>query len=322
MSATSRVEPKLDLIVAGKAVVADDVVELTLRDPSDRQLPAWEPGAHIDLVLGPDLVRQYSLCGDPDDRSCFRVAVLREPNGRGGSEYVHTALEVGESIRIAGPRNHFRLVDAKSYLFIAGGIGVTPIIPMVRAAAARGARWCLLYGGRTRASMAFGADLVVEYADRVALRPQDETGLLDLAGALDGLDLADEPAVYCCGPEALLLAAEQCCAERGIAVHVERFAPKAIVVDEPERSFEVDLAQSGTTVRVAADQTIVAALEAARFEVPTSCEEGTCGTCETRVLGGVPDHRDSLLTPEEQAANDTMMVCVSRANTPRLVLDL
>ncbi len=315
-------EPDRDVVVAGKEAVAEGVVRLTLRAADGGPLPAWEPGAHLDLVCG-DLVRQYSLCGDPADRTALQVAVLREPAGRGGSAYVHDVLAAGDQVRIRGPRNHFPLVEAKRYLFLAGGVGITPILPMVAAAERAGADWRLVHGGRTRASMAFTAELATAHPDRVTLVPQDEQGLLDLDALLGEPDPAT--AVYCCGPEPLLLAVEQRCAQWPAgALHVERFAPKAGATDGPSGSFEVELAGSGAVLTVPADRSVLDVVEEAGVPVLSSCREGTCGTCETGVLDGEVDHRDSLLTDDEQAANDTMFICVSRAagSCPRLVLDL
>ncbi|MFC8529912.1 PDR/VanB family oxidoreductase [Nocardia sp. NPDC057227] len=307
------------LRVTGREPLADGVVAITLADPSGAEVPAWEPGAHIDVELG-DIVRQYSLCGDPDDRSELRIAVLREPDGRGGSEYVHDKLAIGDEIGIAGPRNHFALTEAPSYLFVAGGIGITPLLPMLRAVRRAGRPWRLLYGGRSHGSMAFADDLAAEFPEQVAVRPQDEHGLLDLAAALDGA--AGGAAVYCCGPEPLLAAIE---AERrdrvAVTLHVERFAPKRIEA-APAGAFEVELARSGTVIQVAATESVLDALHRGGADVDFSCREGTCGTCEVAVLRGTPEHRDSVLTEDEQAAGDAMMVCVSRSATPRLVLDL
>ncbi|MEV5297696.1 PDR/VanB family oxidoreductase [Amycolatopsis methanolica] len=314
-------EVELDVLLERKEELAAGVVRLTLRHPAGDPLPEWEPGAHLDLVLGEGMVRQYSLCGDPADRGVLQVAVLREPDGRGGSAWVHDRLSTGDTVRVRGPRNHFRLVDSPRYLFVAGGIGITPIVPMIVRAEASGADWRLVYGGRSRASMAFREELVARYGDRVEIRPQDETGLLDL-GELLGAP-RDGVAVYCCGPEPLLAAVEQRCAvwPPG-SLHVERFSPKAGADAGERTTFEVELAASGRTVTVPPDKSILAAVEEAGVSVLSSCQEGTCGTCETPVLDGVPDHRDSLLTDEERAANDTMMICVSRSCGPRLVLDL
>ncbi|QRP43646.1 PDR/VanB family oxidoreductase [Amycolatopsis sp. FDAARGOS 1241] len=306
---------ELDVVLAAKEHLADGVVRLTLRDPAGAALPAWAPGAHLDLVLGPDLVRQYSLCGDPADRSVLQVAVLREPAGRGGSAHVHEKLAGGETLRVRGPRNHFALEPAPRYLFVAGGIGITPLVPMIAAAEAAGAEWRLLYGGRTRASMAFAEELRETYGDRVELVPQDERGLLDLDAALAA---APDAAVYCCGPEPLLAAMEQRCAPGSL--HVERFTAKPDT--EPKAAFEVQLAQSGRTLEVPADRSILSVVEESGVPVLSSCHEGTCGTCETGVLEGTPDHRDAVLTAAEREAGDVMMICVSRCAGARLVLDL
>ncbi len=305
--------------VGRKEPVADGVVALTLRHPDGAPLPAWEPGAHVDLELRPGMVRQYSLCGDPADRATWRVAVLREPAGRGGSAYVHDHLRPGDRMRIAGPRNTFALVEAKRYVFIAGGVGITPILPMLAAAERSTSDWRLVYGGRTRASMAFREPLGREYGDRVGVRPQDETGLLDLDALLS--EPEEGIAVYCCGPEPLLAAVERRCARWPVgALHVERFVPRPDAA--PRAAFEVELARSGRVLAVPPDRSVLEVVEAAGVAVLSSCREGTCGTCETDVLAGAPEHRDSLLTPEERAAGETMMICVSRSKGGRLVLDL
>ena len=309
---------ELDLLVRDRERLADGVVGLTLSHPAGEPVPAWAPGAHLDVVLGPDLVRQYSLCGDPAERRTLRVAVLHEPAGRGGSAYVHERLLPGDKVRVRGPRNNFPLVPAPRYRFVAGGIGITPLLPMVAEAQSRGADWHLTYGGRTRASMAF-LDELRRYGDRVVVRPQDEYGLLDLAVALGEPD--PRTAVYCCGPEPLLAAVEQrCAAWPPGALHVERFSARP--VDGPDTAFEIQLASDGRTLAVPAGCSVLSVLEQAGLAVLSSCREGTCGTCETGVRDGVPDHRDSLLSEAERAANDVMMICVSRSRTQRLVLDL
>ena len=305
-----------ELVIGRREFAADGVLALTLRHPLGEPLPDWEPGAHVDVVLGPGLERQYSLCGDPSDRTGWRIAVLREADGRGGSAHVHEQLGQGHKVRVRGPRNHFALKPAPRYRFIAGGIGITPILPMLAAAEAAGAEWSLLYGGRTRRSMAFTEELS-RYGDRVTVAPQDESGLLDLASVLDGVP--EGTLVYCCGPGPLLDAVQARC-PAGL-LHLERFTPKEQETGE-NTGFEVELARSGTTVTVPADVSVLDAVRAAGVEVLYSCTEGTCGTCETDVLDGTPDHRDSVLTDEEQEAGETMMICVSRCRGRRLVLDL
>ncbi|WP_328690416.1 PDR/VanB family oxidoreductase [Streptomyces phaeochromogenes] len=308
-----------ELVVERRDLAAEGVLALTLRHPLGEELPAWEPGAHIDVVLGPDLERQYSLCGDPADRHSWRVAVLREPDGRGGSAHVHGQLEAGDKVRVRGPRNHFALQPSPRYRFVAGGIGITPILPMLAEAEAAGAEWTLLYGGRTRNSMAFAEELSL-YGDKVRFAPQDESGLLDLAAEL-GTPQSDTP-VYCCGPGPLLDAVEERCAEwpKG-SLHVERFQPK-VQETGADTEFEVVLERSGHTLTVPADVSVLDTVRSAGVEVLFSCTEGTCGTCETDVLEGTPDHRDSVLTDEEREAGETMLICVSRCRGKRLVLDL
>ncbi|MFF7880897.1 PDR/VanB family oxidoreductase [Streptomyces sp. NPDC020794] len=305
-----------ELVVDSREFVADGVLCLTLRHPLGEELPAWEPGAHIDVVLGVGLERQYSLCGDPADGRAWRIAVLREANGRGGSSYVHEQLGVGDKVRVRGPRNHFALAPAARYRFVAGGIGITPILPMLAAAEAAGAEWTLLYGGRTRDSMAFTGELE-RYGDRVTVAPQDECGLLELDSVLTGVP--EGTLVYCCGPGPLLDAVEARCPD-GL-LRVERFRPK-VQETGGDSEFEVELARSGRTLTVPADVSVLDTVRGAGVEVLFSCTEGTCGTCETDVLEGTPDHRDSVLTDQEREAGETMLICVSRCLGKRLVLDL
>ena len=323
---TTHDEVNLGLRVVGRKAGADGVVVLELADRFGAPLPAWSPGAHIDVRMPGDLVRQYSLCGDPANGSVWRIGVFREPDGRGGSAFVHDQVRVGDYLDIRGPRNNFELLPATRYVFIAGGIGVTPLLPMARTARRAGSAWEFHYGGRSRTSMAFVDDLDAlqlenDHLARVSLYPQDEVGLIDL----DSILAPPRPGtlIYCCGPEALLEAVERCCAQWPAGtLHVERFAPKDAGEPVFSGTFEVELAASGVTLKVPPDKSILEVVREAGIMVPFSCQEGTCGTCETPVLEGAIDHRDSLLSPEEQAENDTMFVCVSRAACPRVVLDL
>ena len=306
--------------VTGKRVEADGVVTLTLVAPDGRRLPDWTPGAHIDLLLANGATRQYSLCGDRWNAHSYRVGVLREPAGRGGSAYVHDVVDVGDLVGIGGPRNNFPLVPAASYLFVAGGIGITPILPMIAQAELVGADWRLLYGGRTRASMAYLHELE-RYGERVEVVPQDERGLLDLAAFLG--EPRDGARVYACGPAPLLAAlAVVTAAWPAHTVRTERFVARETGAPARAGAFEVELARSGATVTVGPEQSVLDALQAEGVEVLSSCRQGTCGTCETDVLAGVPDHRDSILDDDERAAGDCMFVCVSRSCGDRLVLDL
>jgi ferredoxin-NADP reductase len=316
-------EVEADLAVRRREMVADGVVTLTLARPDGGDLPEWTPGAHIDLVLAESLARQYSLCGTTSDRTEWRVGILLDPKSRGGSQFVHEQVLEGSTIRVRGPRNHFPLVNSPRYQFVAGGIGVTPILTMIEAAEARGADWRLLYGGRERASMGF-LDELERHGERVTVYPQDELGMLDLAGALGAP--APDTLVYCCGPEGLLAAVEEACRQwpEG-SLHLERFSAKP-ASDKPSpdalETFEVVCQRSGVTLTVGPDQTIYDVIEAADIDVLASCMEGVCGTCEVEVLEGEVDHRDSVLSEAERAANDGMMICVSRSRSERLVLDI
>ncbi|MFT3866546.1 MAG: PDR/VanB family oxidoreductase [Solirubrobacterales bacterium] len=313
-------EIDLDLVVSARRQPAAGVVELELRDPRGGRLPAWAPGAHVDVILPNGSARQYSLCGDPGDRSTWRLGVLLEREGRGGSRHIHEQLHEGAAVATRGPRNNFELLPAARYVFIAGGIGVTPIVPMAAAAAAAGADWTLLYGGRSLGTMAFREELAA-HGERVAIRPEDEHGLLDLAGALG--EPRDDTLIYCCGPAPLLEAVERAAAHWPAgALHLERFAAKEMGAPENEDSFEVELLASGMTITVPPDKSILECVDEAGIYTVSSCQEGTCGSCETVVLEGTPEHRDSLMTPAEQQASETMMICVSRSRCPRLVLDL
>lgn len=289
----------LRLLVASREEAADGVVQLRLEG---RDLPRWEPGAHLDLVLPSGLVRQYSLCGDPADTSSYTVATRLVADGRGGSREVHEQVAEGMELEVRGPRNRFPLVEAPSYVFVAGGIGITPILPMLRALP-DGVEWRLLYCGRSRESMPFVAEL--EGLDQVTVA----VGTPELGA----LDVPEGAAVYCCGPEGLMAAVE----ERFPQVRLERFTPRATA---PGAAFEVELRRSGRTLTVPADSSVLAAV---RRELPNtlySCEQGFCGTCQQRVLEGEVDHRDELLTDAERG--DSMLICVSRARSERLVLDL
>ncbi|MGW7430940.1 PDR/VanB family oxidoreductase [Streptomyces sp. NPDC054861] len=305
------------VLATGRTEPAEGVVQLRLEGTG---LPAWQPGAHIDLVLPSGRVRPYSLCGDPADTDAYTVAtrlIEEERGGRGGSREVHEQLHVGAEVEIRGPRNRFPLVDAPAYVFVAGGIGVTPVLPMLRAAAAAGADWRLLYCGRSRATMPYLAEierLAGEAAgDRLTVVAEDESGLPDLGF------LADTPprtAVYCCGPDGLMDAVTAAL-PAGQVPRLERFSPAAIAAGG---AFEVELRRSGRTLTVAAGQSVLAAVRAEVPGVSYSCEQGFCGTCRLGVLEGEVDHRDELLTDAERA--DSMLICVSRCAGERLVLDL
>ena len=322
MSQNGHAEPEFDVVVTERRDEAEDVVVLRLARPDGAGMPEWQPGAHIDLVLDRGLVRQYSLTGSASSgESSWEIAVLREHHGRGGSQWIFDSLQAASKARVRGPRNHFALEPAPNYLFVAGGIGITPIRAMVAAAERAGIPWRLLYGGRRASSMAYVDELVSNYGDKVLIRPEDQFGLLDLAGFVTAAPPGTK--LYCCGPEPLLAAAErQCTTEVACDLRIERFSARPAEPDIVDRECEVELAQTGVTLTVEPGVSILAAAEEAGAFVTSSCEEGTCGSCETAVLAGIPEHRDSVLNAQQRAAGDTMMICVSRCAGGKLVLDL
>ncbi|MGJ9413217.1 PDR/VanB family oxidoreductase [Aeromicrobium sp. CF4.19] len=325
-----------DVQVVAVHRVADDVVHLVLEPTGPHSLEPWSPGAHIDVEIQPGLVRQYSLCGASGDTDAYEIAVLHSRDGRGGSTGVHR-LKAGAHLRISAPRNDFELRESGRYLFVAGGIGITPLLPMIEMAAARGADWTLVYGGRSRTSMAFVDPLLERHGDQVRIVTEDVDGLIDVEGLLSKAE--SETLVYCCGPEGLLAAVESTCADRWPvdSLVVERFGSRPDSeaseasgdraagpgpAEQPEDGVvEVQLGCGGPVIDVPGDQPILTALIDAGVDIFYSCQEGICGSCETTVLEGEPDHRDDLLTPMDHQQG-AMLVCVSRARSRRLVLDV
>lgn len=305
--------------------VADGIVQLRLVAPDGRPLPRWTPGSHIDVECGsPDRSRQYSLCGDPADANAFEIAVLREPDGRGGSAWIHANVRVGDRLKIRGPRNHFRLDESRGKLvLIAGGIGITPISAMARRAQALGLDYALHYSGRRRSAMPFIDELAALHGERLHLHVSEEGGRNDLPALLGTPD--PDTQIYACGPVRMLQALDACCAHwPDDALRVEHFESTLGALDpSKEQAFEVELKDSGIVVQVPADQTLLHALRAANIDVQSDCEEGLCGSCEVRVLAGEVDHRDVVLIRAERDANHKMMTCCSRAcGGQRLVLEL
>lgn len=301
------VERAVTLTVTEVRRDAPDVVGLRLAAPGDLPLQGWCPGAHVDLHLPSGRVRQYSLCGDPADASCYRIAVRLLRDGGGGSVEVH-GLEPGAAVSVRGPRNAFPLVDAAAYLFLAGGIGITPIAPMVRAAAARGADWWLVHTGRDRDSLPLSRALAARHPDRVVLRPDDERGGPPSAAEL----LADLPPgaqVYCCGPPPMIEAVRRA-VPAGHGFHAERFSPPPV---RGGRAFTLELARSGLSVDVAADRSALDAVRAVLPDVAWSCRQGFCGTCHVPVLAGATEH--------DTAPPGRTALCVARAAGDRLVVD-
>jgi vanillate monooxygenase ferredoxin subunit len=315
----------LHVRVACKTAEAQDIAGFELVAADRAALPAFSAGAHIDVHLPRGLLRQYSLCSDPRETHRYRIAVLREPASRGGSLAMH-ALKEGDTLAISAPRNHFTLAaQATEHLLLAGGIGITPIVSMAEQLAAAGAPFELHYATRSASRTAFLAHLRdAAYAGCAHIHHSD-------GAAMQRLDLAAVVAqprpgrhLYVCGPAGFIdatLAAAHAAGWPSETLHREYFAAPAAAPAE-QGAFEVQIASTGAVIRVAHDQSVVAALAAAGIERPLSCEQGVCGTCLTGVLDGKPDHRDVYLTDEEHARGDCFTPCCSRALSPRLVLDL
>lgn len=319
--------------VAAKQPLTEDVVGLTLVAVNGEPLPPWQPGAHIELALETCtdaegnvdadnvMLRQYSLCSDCNDNRQWQVAVLREEGGRGGSLFIHNQIQQGDTLKVSEPRNHFPFKPRKKCLFIAGGIGITPMLPMIQEAEATGLDWRLVYLSRERRRMSCLEKLAHYDQSRITLNGDKEDGYIDLPGLLATCDA--DTSVYSCGPKPLLDALEQRYAEQANPVwslDIERFA--AGPVDNSGGAFDVVINSTGQRIRIPEGESALTVLREAGIKIPTSCGDGVCGSCETGVLSGVPDHRDSILSEEERADNDYMMLCVSRSVSPELVLDL
>ncbi|NKI42690.1 PDR/VanB family oxidoreductase [Streptomyces physcomitrii] len=299
-----------ELTVVSREPVADDVVSLRLATGDRRLLPRWQPGAHLDLILPSGRRRQYSLCGDPADRYAYRIAVRLLPDGQGGSAEVHRELTAGSTVGIRGPRNAFPFAGDRKVLLLAGGIGLTPVLPMAREAAWRGLDWHLVHTGRSRASLPFAGEvarLAARHPGRVTVLTDDEHGM---PSATDLLARAGEgTAVYCCGPVPMLDAVQAAFARsEAKALHFERFSAAPIVDGKP---FTLRL-RDGRELLVPADRTALEVLRADDPGTPYSCQQGFCGVCKLRVLSGTVDHRDRKLSAQQRADGE-MLVCVSRA---------
>ncbi|WP_253852623.1 PDR/VanB family oxidoreductase [Prauserella alba] len=302
--------------------LSERIIELRLAPIDGEPLPGWTPGAHITLHLPNGTSREYSLCEGPAGDSEWTVAVLHEANSRGGSAFVHRDLRVGALLDVDGPRNNFPLEPAEHVTLIAGGIGITPIKAMAEQLSGSGTEWSLLYCGHSRSTMAFLDDLCAIAGDRLSIHCDDERGgPPDLASVLAGRPPGGH--VYCCGPEPMLAAVRDVLGDSP-ELHLERFRAEPAESPDPaeESSFDVVCAGSGTRIAVPQHTSIVEALEAAGVGVPTSCREGICGTCETKVLSGEPEHRDHVLSPAEKESAETILPCVSRCRSAELVLDI
>ncbi|MEZ5212871.1 2Fe-2S iron-sulfur cluster-binding protein [Gordonia sp. (in: high G+C Gram-positive bacteria)] len=319
----------LTLEIVGREVVAQDenVIALTFAATDRSVLPEWHPGAHLDLNLPSGRMRSYSLCGDPGDRRTYRIAVRRIPGGGGGSIEVHDTLSVGDTVTIRGPRNAFPVAlpgfgsAAPRLRFIAAGIGITPILPMLAMADRFGVEWSMIYSGRSADSIPF-IDELARYRDKVTVRTDDVDGLPsmdELVGPTTRRPHGEtDLAIYCCGPVVMLEALRTHLVGRGdIELHYERFSPPPIVNGT---EFEVVLNSTGERLTVPADQSVLTAIRAVRPDAPYSCQQGFCGACKMHSTAGEVDHRDGLLTEPEREAG-YFLPCVSRCHSPELSVD-
>jgi vanillate monooxygenase ferredoxin subunit len=314
----------LNVIVTRKCNEAVGIVSIELVSEDGRALPSFAAGSHVDVYLPGGLVRQYSLCNDPEETHRYMIAVLRDESGRGGSKAVHDLVHEGDRLQISAPRNHFALApEAPPHLLLAGGIGVTPILCMAERLAASGETFDMHYCTRSRERTAFTARIEQsDFAGSVQFHHDDCGATFDIKEVLERA--SDGTHLYVCGPKGFMDAVLNTARGSGwpeSRLHYEFFGA-SIDLNGAGKRFHVRIASSGATIEVPSDCTVVQALAANGIDVMTSCEQGVCGTCLTKVLEGEPDHLDSYLTPEEQAANDQFLPCCSRARSPLLVLDL
>ena len=310
------VENLKTMVVSATSYPANGIKKITFQDPNGSPMEAWVPGSHITLHLPNGLKRQYSLCGDLRDKDSYTIAVLQSPQSRGGSDWIHQELTQGMTLEISGPHNHFEIEPAKDYLFIAGGIGITPIKAMIESLPSKKA-WSLVYAGRSRGSMAFADELEEMYQDRVTIHSDEEAGhRVNLDEILKDYD-GD---VYTCGPEPLLTSLmEKVPAEK---LHFERFNAVERSSNNALNEFTVILKRSGTRFKVSKEQSLLEAINKNGGSLISSCGEGVCGTCEVRFLGGSPQHLDSVMSDEDKDEIGVMYPCVSRSNSAELILDI
>ncbi|MCW5686007.1 MAG: oxidoreductase [Pseudolabrys sp.] len=310
----------MPVFVSSIRFAAENVNIFEFSSVSGGVLTAVTPGAHIDVHLPNGLIRQYSLLRAEEKPITYEIAVKRDSQSRGGSSFLFDEIKVGMVVEVGEPRNNFPLCEAaESSILVAGGIGITPILCMARSLALRGAQFSLHYTCRSRQEAAFLKEVSAFSEYQIHIDEESDMQLLDLARIVQ---MAPESAhIYCCGPKPMLSAFESACADiPSERVHVEYFVPKH--GDAAEGGFTIELAKSGHSLYVPKGQRIIDVLRKNGVAVPTSCEQGVCGTCETKVLGGIPDHRDALLTESERAIGKTMMICCSGSLSDRLVLDL
>lgn len=323
----------MKVVVKERVQCGDKVVALTLNRPDGAALPEWDAGAHVDVQvldkLGAPAMRQYSLCGAQEPARDWRIAVLDECDGRGGSSWLHRHAQVGRELTVSAPRNHFALhSDASPAILVAGGIGVTPILAMAHALKARGTAFSVHYFARNQSAVAFTAEwqegpLAVH--SHITLDDMANGSRSDFSARLS-CEVTPDTHLYVCGPAGFMDAVVAELMTRGLSpqrVHRELFSGAQLPPDDAAaKAFEIELRSDGRIIHVASDRSVVQALAEAGIDVVVSCEQGLCGSCLTPVLAGLPDHRDQFMLPEEHERNDCFTPCCSRALTPRLVLDL
>ena len=315
----------LTVSIASRHQEALDIVSFRMVDPTGRPLPSFSAGSHIDVEIQPGLIRQYSLCNKPE-QPFYEIAVLKDPASRGGSVGMHDLAE-GELVSISQPRNYFPLTDsAKRSLLFAGGIGITPLLSMAQQLSVTHSNFRLFYCARTKKRMAF-VDRINEaaYASQVSFHLDDEPFSQRLVPERELANVDKDTHVYICGPAGFMswiLNAARNAGWLESQLHVEYFANTAVQPSNQSQNFEVQVGLNGPVFTIEPDQSITNVLRTNGVYIPTSCEQGICGTCLTTVLDGVPDHRDQFLTEGERAANAMIMPCCSRAKSPRLILDI
>lgn len=316
----------INVLVASKKAVTDDICIFELVGLDGAELPAFSAGAHVDVNLPDGIIRQYSLCNHSDEKHRYQIGVLRDPASRGGSKAMHQQVNEGDHLQISEPRNLFPLAhDAKHSILFAGGIGITPILCMAERLAHIGASFELHYCTRTPAKTAFVEHIKASsFADNVHFHFDDG----DATQKLNAQSLLDTPQpdthVYVCGPSGFMAHVLDTAEEHqwsAAQLHREYFAASAIDASN-DGSFEVEINSTGQVVEIPADKSVIQVLDGLNIEIPFSCESGICGTCLTGVLAGEPDHRDFFLTEDEQAQNDQFTPCCSRSKSARLVLDI
>ncbi|MDH4561323.1 MULTISPECIES: PDR/VanB family oxidoreductase [unclassified Pseudomonas] len=314
----------LDLIISAIRSEAKDTLSFELKCADGKELPEFSPGAHLEVHLSNSLIRHYSLFNDSTERKRYQVAVSLAPESRGGSSFLHGGLKVGQTLRVRPPRNNFPLVaDAEHYNFIAGGIGITPMLSMVRWCERQGKNWHLHYLARTKLRAAFYEELLGFDREKVTFHFLDDSNgtQFDVESAIS--QMRSDSHIYCCGPMPLMQRVEQAASTRpSDHVHFEWFSARPKDESEVNDGFKLIIKSTGQEYLVPADKTILDVLEENDYMIPYSCREGICGSCEATVVCGTPDHRDTVLSDEAKAAGKTMLVCVSRSKTPVLELDI